>query len=222
MKIKKILSLRLLNAICLLLIMLFVPSLAQSLERYVTQGKNDPVKITYLQNGVLKLKSRKAQTTVNVKNDLPGCLRPYDGSEPKFNPSKTDLISIRVLDEVVKGDKFFLLLQINTGGNCNIQGYCGAVEENGLYWWQFNSALKQENYHHALIDSCMQFVGIDEWNGKIKDDQGLALETNHGKLVIKYTKYEYGQNGDEKSKKSYSLIYNRETPEQGLVISEIK
>lgn len=115
----------LLGNLCLLALAFSLHSFAQNTQRYVTQGKNDPVKITCLQHGVLKLQSRTAQTTVNVKKDLYGCLRLYDGSDPKSRPSKTDAVSIRVLDEVIKGDKFFLLLQISTGSGCNVQGRCG-------------------------------------------------------------------------------------------------
>jgi hypothetical protein len=193
--------------------------LAQTPQRYVTQGKNDPVKITYLQHGVLKLQSRTAQTTVNVKKDLYGCLRLYDGSDPKSRPSKTDAISIRVLDEVVKGDKVFLLLQISTGSGCNVQGRCGAGEEIGVYWWQFNSALKPENYQHALITSCQQDIELEEWESKRKDQYTVNLETRNGKLALKYTKHDYAQN---KGDKSYSLTYDRTAPEQGLQIREAK
>jgi hypothetical protein len=193
--------------------------LAQTPQRYVTQGKNDPVKITYLQHGVLKLQSRTAQTTVNVKKDLYGCLRLYDGSDPKSRPSKTDAISIRVLDEVVKGDKVFLVLQISTGSGCNVQGRCGAGEEIGVYWWQFNSALKPENYQHALITSCQQDIELDEWESKRKDDYPVKLEARNGKLALKYTKHDYAQN---KGDKSYSLTYDRTAPEQGLQIREAK
>lgn len=197
----------------------FVPAFAQTAQRYVTQGKNDPVKITYLQHGVLKLQSRTAQATVNVKKDLYGCLRLYDGSDPKSKPAATDAISIRVLDEVVKGDKIFLLLQISTGSGCNVQGRCGAGEEIGVYWWQFNSALKQEKYQHALITSCQQDVELEEWDSKRKDQYAVNLETRNGKLALKYTKHDYAQN---KGDKSYSLTYDRTAPEQGLQISETK
>lgn len=219
MKFMTILSLRLLSIICLLVIALFSLSLAQSPQRYVTQGKNDPVKITYLQHGVLKLQSRTAQATVNVKKDLYGCLRLYDSSDPKSKPATTDAIAIRVLDEVVKGDKFFLLLQISTGSGCNVQGRCGAGEEVGVYWWQFNSALKPENYHHALITSCQQDVNLEEWDSKGKDGDPIKLDTRNGKLALKYTKHDYAQN---KGDKTYSLTYDRTAPEQGLVIRESK
>ncbi|MFN7927834.1 MAG: hypothetical protein U0Y68_07785 [Blastocatellia bacterium] len=201
------------------IVCLSVVGLAQGVQRYVVQGKNDPVKITYLQHGVLKLQSRTAQAMINVKKDLYGCLRLYDGSDPKSRPSATDAITIRVLDEVIKGDKFFLLLQISTGSGCNVQGRCGAGEEIGVYWWQFNSALKQENYQHALIDSCQQDVALEEWDGKRKDDQELKLETRNGKLALKYTKHDYAQN---KGEKRYSLTYDRTAPEQGLQVSEAK
>lgn len=197
----------------------YLSVVAQSAQRYVTQGKNDPVKITYLQRGVLKLQSRTAQATVNVKKYLYGCLRLYDGSDPKSRPSTTDAISIRVLDEVVKGDKFYLLLQITTGSGCNVQGRCGAGEEIGVYWFQFNSTLKQEKFQHALIESCQQDIGLEEWDSRRKDDQELKLETRNGKLVLKYTKHDYVQN---KGDKSYSLTYDRTVPEQGLLISENK
>ena len=204
---------------CILLVCFASSTFSQSAQRYVTQGKNDPVKITYLQHGVLKLQSRTAQTTVNVKKDLYGCLRLYDGSDPKSRPATTDAISIRVLDEVVKGDKVFLLLQISTGSGCNVQGRCGAGEEIGVYWWQFNSALKPESYQHALITSCQQDVELEEWDSKRNNDQELKLDMRNGKLALKYTDHDYGQN---KGDKSYSLTYDRTAPEQGLQISETK
>lgn len=197
----------------------FAPTLAQNAQRYVTQGKNDPVKITYQQHGVLKLQSRTAQATVNVKKYLYGCLRLYDGSDPKARPETTDAISIRVLDEVVKGDKFFLLLQISTGSGCNVQGRCGAGEEMGVYWWQFNSALKQENFQHALITSCQQDIELEEWDSKRKDEYPVKLETRNGKLALKYTKRDYAQDNKDKS---YSLTYDRAAPEHGLLIRENK
>ncbi len=218
MKSTTILNLKLLSSIGLLTLGLFASSLAQAAPRYVTQGKNDPVKISYLQHGVLKLQSRSAQTTLNIKNDLYGCLRTYDGSDPQSKPDTSDAISIRVLDEVVKGDKFFLLLQIGSPSNCNIQSQCGAAEETGVYWWQFNSALKQENYRHVLIDSCMQSIEFRDWEGKPRDEE-LKLEMRHGKLTLKYTQRDYTEN---KNDKSYSLNYDRSTPEQGLVINEMK
>lgn len=207
------------GSIYFLLATLFIAAGAQTPQRYVTQGKNDPVKITYLQHGVMKLQSRTAQATINVKKDLYGCLRLYDSSDPKSKPAATDAISIRVLDEVVKGDKIFLLLQISTGSGCNVQGRCGAGEEIGVYWFQFNSALKQEKYQHALITSCQQDVELEEWDSKRNNDQELKLDMRNGKLALKYIDHDYGQN---KGDKSYSLTYDRTAPEQGLQISETK
>lgn len=203
----------------LFIVCLSVAGLAQGVQRYVVQEKNDPVKITYLQHGVLKLQSRTAQATINVKKDLYGCLRLYDGSDPKSRPSTTDAITIRVLDEVIKGDKFFLLLQISMGSRCNVQSQCGAGEEIGVYWWQFSSSLKQEKFQQELVESCLDNIGFEEGANERKDDQELKLETRNGKLALKYTKHDYAQN---KGEKHYSLTYDRTAPEQGLQVSEAK
>ncbi len=190
---------------------------AQRPQKYVTQGKSDPVKLTYLQQGVIKLQSRTAQANINIREHLYGCMNLYDGSDPKSRPSKTDTISIRVLDEVIKGDKFFLLLQITTGSGCNVQGMCGAGEESGLYWFQFNSALKQEKFQKELISSCRQDIEITEGAGKQSDETGFKLETRNGKLALKYTRFVFGQNRTEKY---FTLAYDRATPEQGFIVKE--
>jgi hypothetical protein len=190
---------------------------ARSPQKYVAQGKADPIKLTYLQKGVIKLESHTAQSSINIGEHLYGCLNPYNRSDPKSHPSKTDVISIRVLDEVSKGDKFYLVLQISTGSGCNIMGRCGAGEEIGVYWFQFNSALKQEKFQEALIESCRQEVELEEGGGeRDQDGEELKLEVRGGKLALKYIKHDYSDSTKIRS----TLSYDRAAVEQGFIIKK--
>ena len=189
---------------------------AQSPQKYVTQGKNDPVKITYRQSGILKLQSRTAQATVDLRKDLDGCLRLFDGSV-STSRFTTDAISIRVLDEIIRGDKFFLVLQITTNGACNVQGMCGAGREVAVYWFQFDAALRREKFQHELISSCRQSIALEEPEDKHPELQELKLKIKDGKLALQYEKYDYSH---KENNKSFSLLYDRKAPENGLLIKE--
>jgi hypothetical protein len=198
---------------CLLLAV--APVCAQSPQKYVEQGKADPVKLTYLQKGVIKLESRTARSSINILERLHGCLNRYDRSDPKSRPSNTDDISIRVLDEVIKGGKFYLVLQIDTGSGCNVMGRCGAGVEIGMYWFQFNSALEQEKIQEALIESCQQGIELEEGGvNRDQDGEELKLEVRGGKLTLKYRDY------SDSTTIRRTLSYDRAAAEQGFMINK--
>jgi hypothetical protein len=204
----------------LLLLLLLVPFQSQTARQYVTQGKTDPVKISYQQGGILKLQSATAQGIVNLKNDIPGCLRQYDGSARSPRPASTDGISLRVLDEVLNGDKVYLVLQINTGSGCNVQGMCGAGEEIVILWLQFNNALKRERFQSALVVSCLQNIELEQWKGNRPDLGELKLEMEKGRLALKYARFDYSKQSN--AEQHYTLVYDRAAPQRGLQISETK
>jgi hypothetical protein len=166
-----------------------------------TQSKKDSIQITGLQD---------------LKADLNGCWSAlFDPRDSKSSPEKITLLP-RVLDEVFKAGFWYVTLQINLNGGCNVQGYCGAGSVTQVLWFKFDRNLKAITRQSVMVSDCATNIELLKFTGRGGfDDLNTELEMRDGKLELSFQKANFSTKINTVSK----LRYDRRLPEKGLLIS---
>ncbi len=146
---------------------------------------------------------------LDLKKEIPGCLDLYDPA----NKSKIVKISAtrKVIDIVSKDNYHYALLLLTANSNCNVQGMCGAAEDNTLLWIKLNKDLRLIEKKTADIEGCRTFISMSE---PVDGDFSGALWRNKGKLTVKYEMESQGSHPVV-----YTLVYDRNAPENGFMIT---
>ena len=185
----------------LLLIILFLLS-------FSTFGQS--LKVHSAGNGKARLTSGKLQSIINLSKDVSGCFQTYDATDPKRR--KYDATGFDLIDSVKKGGSTYVVLLATAGGNCNVQGQCGATEDWTLIWLKLNQNLKVLAKKAAIVQSCFY------------DSFDLESELEEGKTPFKMVKgelkVEYSENLYQKDLEYqyHTLTYKHAEAEKGLMI----
>jgi hypothetical protein len=204
-------------ALPLLVFALLGAVLAQSTP--AQQSPRDPIRIAGLVNAGLRFTLGNTSSTVNLANDLAGCTAGiYDVTDPNSRPSPTPL-EPRVLDQVQKSGRWYIVLQLSQQGNCNVQGMCGASTTVNVVWFELNAQLIAQRKQAVVVDNCMNDTALTDWTGRVRnaarDGQAPDLELRNGLLLLSYQENDYTKKVSIVS----SLRYDRRAPEQGLRVS---
>jgi hypothetical protein len=192
-------------------------ALAQSMP--AQQSPRDPVRIVGLTGAQLRFTLGSVSSSVNLTNDLSGCTAgTYDGSDPKSRPSPTPL-NPRVLDQVQKNARWYVVLQLSQQGNCNVQGMCGASTTINVVWLELNAQLALLRKQSVAVEHCVTETVLTDWAGRVRnavrDGQTPSFELRNGLLLLSYQQNDY----TKKVTTISSLRYDRRAPERGLVVS---
>jgi len=150
------------------------------------------------------------RTLVNLTEEISGCLELFDSYPPK-RVSKQPL-GIRIIDRVRKDDKYYLVLLTEAQSNCNVQGHCGAASDYTLIWLKLGADLKLEEKKAAVIEDCQSNISLIDPVDDAKEEPTFKLI--RGKVTL-----EYGNMLDDDVHTISRLVYDRKSPEQGLVIT---
>ncbi len=147
---------------------------------------------------------------VDLTKEVSGCLDIVD-SYPSKRVYKQPL-AVRVIDRVRKDDKDYLVLLAGAQSNCNVNGMCGAVTDRTLIWMKLGADLKLEEKKAEIIENCFSniYISYPEYDGV--DDSPIKLMD--GKLTV-----EYGDTEDDNVRTLSRLVYDRQSPERGFVIT---
>jgi hypothetical protein len=180
------------------------------------QSKNDPIQITGLQNAQLRFQIGRSIQTLDLRGDLNGCTSAlFDPRDSKSSFEKI-ILSPRVLDEVLKAGFWYVTLQINLNGGCNVQGYCGAGSVTQVLWFKFDRKLKAITRKSVTVSDCATNIELLKFTGRGGfDDLNTELEMRGGLLELSFQKANFNAKINTVSK----LRYDRRQPENGLVIS---
>jgi len=146
---------------------------------------------------------------VDLTDDVSGCLYLFDSYPPK-RVSRPPL-GIKVIDKVRKDDMYYLVLLTSANSNCNVQGHCGTTIDHTLIWLKLGASLKLEKKLSAIILGCRVYIHPIEPD---YDTEEPAIKLVSGKLTI-----EYGNTLDDDVRTISQLVYDRNFPEQGFVIT---
>jgi hypothetical protein len=180
------------------------------------QSKKDPIQITGLRDAKLRFQLGRHSRTLDLKADLNGCWTAlFDPRDSKSRPEKITLLP-RVLDEVLKAGFWYVTLQINLNGGCNVQGYCGAGSVTQVLWFKFESNLKAVGRQSVMVSDCATNTELLKFTGRGGfDDLQTTLEMRGGVLELSFERANYRSKINTVSK----LRYDRRHPENGLLIS---
>jgi hypothetical protein len=181
-----------------------------------TQSKKDSIQITGLQDAKLRFQNGRHSRTLDLKADLNGCWSAlFDPRDSKSSPEKITLLP-RVLDEVFKAGFWYVTLQINLNGGCNVQGYCGAGSVTQVLWFKFDRNLQAITRQSVMVSDCATNIELLKFTGRGGfDDLNTELEMRDGKLELSFQKANFSTKINTVSK----LRYDRRLPEKGLLIS---
>jgi hypothetical protein len=149
------------------------------------------------------------RTSVDLTNDVSGCLYLFDSYPPK-RVSRPPL-GIKVIDKVRKDDKYYLVLLTSANSNCNVQGHCGTTIDHTLIWLKFGASLKLEKKQSAIILGRRLYIHPIDPD---YDTEEPAIKLVSGKLTI-----EYGNTLEDDVRTISQLVYDRNFPEQGFIIT---
>jgi hypothetical protein len=167
----------------------------------------------------MKLTLGQTSRIIDLSKDISGCLTLYDGSISRT--ATFDATKFQIVDRVAKGDYFYFVILANAGSNCNVQGRCGAAQDNTLIWLKLNQQLQVEDRQTAIINSCYA-RDIDVIEGDIKyDDDGMSptATMNNGTLTVEYDENRYTESAEYKVSR---LVYKSAEAEKGFSITTEK
>jgi hypothetical protein len=176
------------------------------------------VKVRSAGSGKARITSGKLQKIIDLSNDIAGCLSLYDPTERK--QKRTDVTAFRLLDAVKKGTITYLLLHAPAGPNCNVQGYCGAAQDNTLIWLKLDDRLKVIKKKAVVIEDCQAQLNIifpDRQDEDILNNLKLKLIGGELKVVS-----EKELNLDTEEYEETTVIYKHAAPENGLTVTTAK
>lgn len=181
-----------------------------------TQSKKDPIQITGLQDAQLRFQLGRHSSTLDLSADLNGCWTAiFDATDSKTPPAKVVLYP-RVLDEVLKAGFWYVTLQINLNGGCNVQGYCGAGSVTQVLWFKYDRSLRAVKRQSVMVSDCATNIELLKFTGRGGfDDINTELEMRRGVLELSFERADFSTKINTVSR----LVYDRRLPEKGLVIS---
>ena len=175
------------------------------------------IKVRAAKLGKAQIISGKASAVIDLSKDISGCLLIYDGTDPKLK--KYDATGFNLLDSVRKNGAIYLVLVATSGGNCNVQGHCGATEDWTMIWLKLSNNLKVLDKKAVVVQSC-HYGSIDLESIELdKNDVQKPPKLVNGKLKIGYSENQYREDRDYIF---HTLTYKKAEAEKGFTVKTEK
>lgn len=149
-----------------------------ALSAPATQSSRDLVRVTALGGGRVRLVQGQTRQVADLSRDINGCTaRLYDS----LTGTQGDLgYSLRVLDLASRGQFWYLLLEANSGPNCNVQGECGAATNTDVLWLKLSRKLQVLEKRVLNVEDCRRGTVLLPKPG----EEFVNLSLNKGVLDI--------------------------------------
>lgn len=175
------------------------------------------IKVRSAKNGKVRIVNGKSSSIINLRDDTAGCFAVFDGTDPERRIS--NIGSFHLIDSVKKAQKIYLLLQVTTQGNCNVQGMCGAAEDTTIVWLKLNQNLRLIDKKSFVWEDCVKQINPLSAKMNLQAGGRFKLQLKNGKLVLKNEENLYDETEDYKVS---TLIYNHNFSEKGFLIKTEK
>ena len=189
-----------------LLVLIGCPSLA------FAQGK---IEVRWEKNASVRISQGKNVSRIDLRDDIIGCLGElFDGStKQRFG---SGLRKTQVLD-VVDGDgQHYVLVSAATAPNCNVQGQCGAGDNDvTLIWLHLGADLAVIRKQVFAAEDCV----AARWIEDMPDDWDSTLKLSGGSLKLSFTESVYDRAADKLQDFSGQAIYERQSAADGIRIT---
>ena len=188
----------------LLVCIIVYPSLA------LAQGKID---MRWDRNGIVRVSQGRNVRRIDLSRDIAGCVdRVFDSSNNERYGS--GLHKTQVLDVTSRDGEHFLLLSAVAAPNCNVQGQCGAGDDNvTLIWVHVGADLAVANKQSFVLRDCVSARSVDG----LPDDWPSNLKLTAGSLKLSFSETTYG--ADKVEELSGQVVYDRQSASEGIRIT---
>jgi hypothetical protein len=193
-----------------LAIVLFVvigcPSLA------FAQGKID---VRWEKNAGVRISQGKNVSRIDLREDIIGCLGElFDGStKQRFG---SGLRKTQVLDVVGSDGQHYVLLSAATAPNCNVQGRCGAGDNDvTLIWLQVGADLAVIRKQVFAAEDCI----AARWIEGMPENWDSTLTLSAGSLTLSFTEDVYDRTADKLQEFTGQAVYDRRSASEGIRIT---
>ena len=189
-----------------LFVLIGCPSLA------FAQGKID---VRWEKNPGVRISQGKNISRIDLREDIVGCLGDvFDGSTNKRFGS--GLRKTQVLDVVDSDGHHYVLLSAATAPNCNVQGRCGAGDNDvTLIWLQIGADLAVIRKQVFAAEDCV----AARWIEGMPENWDSTLTLSAGSLKLSFTEDVYDRTADKLQEFTGQAIYDRQSASEGLRIT---
>ncbi len=175
------------------------------------KGKMAPIKLSAGVGKQLRVVSGTNRAIINLTEDIAGCLTLFDPSMSSKRIKQP--LGVKLLDQVSKNEKYYLIVLASAQSNCNVQSHCGAASDYTLIWLELDANLHLTRKQAEAIELCRSDIYV--LDPQSNDQDAPPLKLTKGKLVI-----EYGSSDSGQARTNSKLVYDRTSPEQGFVITK--
>lgn len=193
---------------------------AAPLTQRAQQSPHDPLRITAVEGGWVRVTQAQGRTAINLQNEIHGCTAQlYDS----FTGDRAGLgYSLRVIEEVQRGGFWYLVLQADSNPNCNVQGECGAGGPNtDLIWLKLNRRLEVVAKQAENLADCQTgrtfTLPVGSASTSSSEDKTPNLELCGGVLGLRVSAAGGGGYGAHQA--AFGLRYLHAQPWRGLIMA---
>ena len=184
--------------------------LGEAVAGPAVQAAGDPIRTTSLDNGSFRFVQGRTARLLDLGASLSGCRGPLrDGVSGRQEHGS---VQARVLDMVRRAGFWYVVMQVDTNANCDIQGACGAATDSDVLWLRLTPRLALAARQAVPVSTCLPVTELVRFSGRRPDEtQPPALELSGGVLALESRT----EAGDAPARR-LTLRYDRRAPERGL------
>ena len=178
----------------------------------LAQGNVD---VRWEKNATVRISQGRNVSRIDLREDIIGCLDDvFDGSSKKRFGS--GLRKTQVLDVVDSDGQHYVLLSAATAPNCNVQGRCGAGDNDvTLIWLQVGADLAVIRKQVFAAEDCI----AARWIEGMPDDWDSTLKLSAGSLRLSFTEDVYDRTADTLQEVTGQAVYDRQSASEGIRIA---
>jgi hypothetical protein len=175
------------------------------------------VDVRWERNGVVRVSQGRNVSRIDLSKDISGCLgRVFDGStNERFG---SGLHKTHVFDVTSRDGQHFLLVGAVAAPNCNVQGQCGAGDDDvTLIWLHAGADLALVRKQVFAVEDCV----YARWVEGLPDDWSSNLKLTAGLLMFNFTETVYDPDAGKSRDFSGQAIYDRQSASDGIRITRV-
>lgn len=191
---------------CILIAILVIPSVILAQSSNIKEYK-----VTYLDNGKIKLSYGKLSKIFNLTDHISGCLgNLYD---PSSNETIKSSPSVDIVLMSKKSKITTLLLFVTTSPNCNIQGQCGAGTNADLIALSITDKLNRIYINSFSLDNCYsgrssKYAEDEEFYDNYGVNMSAIIRNMKSKIKIEFNE----------SNVSNMVMFDMKEPSKGFIV----
>lgn len=171
--------------------------------------------VRWEKGGIVRVSDGRYDVRFDLQEDIVGCVgQVYDRSTGERFGS--GLRATRVLDSLRSGNSRFVLVSAVAAPNCNVQGRCGAGDDDvTLIWLQLADDLALVKKQVFAVEDCV----YPRWVEGLPEDWRTNMKLSSGVIKLDFIESVYDQAAKKPQEYGGQVLYDRQNVSAGLQIS---